>query len=399
MADGAELLIFVHVPKAGGSTLRSIMMRSVLADERIAMDQPSSALMDMRLRLFAGHVRFGLHHGLTRPVRYVTMLREPVSRYLSDFFYAFQSDDHRLRDEIRSGRLTLEDYLMGRQASDPRGLIRQVAGLDGAATDDVALATRVMEDSYALVGLTERFDESALLLAHLMGWGPPLYLPKNRTRMDPAARRIRDAYHANPLPDVRQRFAPDIAFYEAAERLLDQAIERAGPLFPPALEAYRSLQAQIQAYVAENDPPGTYEQADFRGEDPLPADLRPLARTEEWRRINVFLRADSALRRRRPPLLHGRVDSVRDGTVRGWAVRYGSPEPVPLYVMDEHGTGFETLADLPRLDLEQRGFTPAPRGFEVPIEGRLDPGAITVFFGDSPLRIAVPPPIDLILTD
>ena len=394
-----DLLIFVHVPKAGGSTLRSIMMRSVLAEERLASDQPTPALMDMRLRLFAGHVRFGLHQGLTRPVRYFTMLREPISRYVSDYFFAFQSDDHRLRDEIRSGDLPLETYVLDGRYHDRLGLIRQTTGLDGAAAEDHAAAVQVMEDSYHLVGLMERFDESVLLLAHIMGWGPPLYLPRNRTRMEPDAKRLRDAFHANPNPKVIKRFADDTAFYNAAGRQFEKAIAAAGPLFPPAIAALRALQAQIAAWVEENDPPQLYTQADFRGDDPLPAALRPLARTEEWRVINQFLRADSALRRRVPPLLHGRIDSAQNGEVRGWAVRYGRPQPVPLLVAGPSGEGVPVLANLPRPDLEGRGFEPPPLGFTATLRPETEPRDVSVFFEGSALSVAVPPPIDLMMTD
>lgn len=396
MSADSDLLLFVHVPKAGGSTLRSIMMRSVLASDRLALDEPSPALMDTRLRLFAGHVRFGLHQGLTRPVRYFTMMREPIGRYVSDYFYAFHSDEHRLRDEIRSGDLTLEQYLMH---GDYRALVRQVSGLDGNDADNPALAIQVMEESYALVGVMERFDETALLLAHISGWGPPLYLPKNRTQLSPEVARLRDAFEREAIPGLTERYATDITFFEAACRHLDRSIALAGPLFPRALAAFRTLQRAIANYVKENDPPETYEQADFRGEDPLPAALRPLARTEEWRIVTSFLQADSALRRRVPPLLHGRIESVGDGLVKGWATRYGTDAPVHLLAVPAEGEGVECIADIDRPDMEGRGFLPAPRGFAAMLSEPAAEQDVAVFFEGSPMRIAVPPPIDLVLAD
>jgi Sulfotransferase family len=396
MSGAPDLIIFVHVPKAGGSTIRSIMQRSVLSEERLSADQPVPALMDMRLKLFIGHIRFGIHQGLLRPVRYFTMLREPISRYVSDYFFAFQNPEHTLRNEICSGSLSLETTLLDGRYSDSVGLIRQVTGLDAPLAENVDMAVQVMDESYSLVGLMERFDESALLLSHVMGWGPPLYIPRNRTKMDPETRRIRKEFEARPHPDIVQRFAIDSAFYQAAERNLERSIALAGPMFPAALEAYRAMQAEMLRWVDENNPSKLYTQALFSNDDPLPAELRPLARTDHWRMVSTFLRADTPLRRRVPPLLHGRIEQVTDGIVKGWATRYGDTHPVPLLVAGAQGEGAPCVADIARPDLEGRGFNPAPRGYQAQLPDPVRDDDVSVFFENSPLSIALPAQMDML---
>jgi hypothetical protein len=217
--------------------------------------------------------------------------------------------------------------------------------------------------------------------------------------MDPPTRELRAKFEADPNPEIARRFAADTNFYGAAERHLEGSIAQAGPLFPRALAAFRTLQQAIGKYVEENDPPEIYEQADFRGEDPLPAALRPLARTEDWRVITTFLRAESALRRRVPPLLHGRVEAVQGGVVKGWATRYGTDAPVRLFATPAEGEGVECTADIDRPDMDGRGFSPAPRGFTASLSEPITENEVTVFFEGSPMRIAVPPRIDLMLTD
>jgi Sulfotransferase family len=375
-----RLLIFVHVPKAGGSTLRSIMQRNVLKEERLAANQPAAAMMDPELRLFSGHIRFGLHHGLLRPAQYVTMLREPLSRYISDYFFAFQSFDHRLRDEIRSGSLSLERVMTDGRYHDRLALIRQTTGLDRPAAEDADSAAEILEDSYTVVGLMERFDESVLLLAHVMGWSPPLYLQRNRTVMDAARRSERDAFQQNPHPVALQRFATDVAFYRAGERHLERSIELAGPSFPAALVAFRSLQAEVTDYIRYEPTEAIYTQSDFRKDDPLPTALRSLARSAEWRIVSAFIHSDTPLRRRVPPLLHGCIEHVQHGYISGWAVRYGRDEPVRLVVTCQDGRQAECVADIERPDLAGYGFDPAPRGFVCKLPSVASRASVKVLF-------------------
>jgi hypothetical protein len=358
-----NLLIFVHVPKAGGSTLRSIMQRNVLPEERLADDHSNAALNAHQLRLFSGHVRFGLHHGLARPVKYVTMMREPLDRYVSDYFFAFQKDDHRLRNEIVSGNVDLEQLVTNGRYHDRLALIRQTTGLERPAAENPELAAEILEASYTFVGLMERFDESVLLLAHVLGWSPPLYIQRNRTSMPPEMKRQRDAFQQNPHPVALDRFATDTVYYRAAEAFLERSIALAGPSFPTALAAFRSMQAEISEYCKTASSNDLYTQAEFALDDPLPAELRNLIWSEEWHTVNTFIHSDTPLRRRTPPLLHGCIEHLRDGYVSGWVVRYGSGEPIRLVVTCRDSQAIEIVADIQRPDLVGRGFNPTPLGF------------------------------------
>ena len=85
-------LIFLHVPKTAGSTLRPIIDRHYAAgvickldvlprDLEIFLNLPEQPRS--KIRVLEGHLQFGLHEHLSVPVDYVTMLRDPVDRIIS----------------------------------------------------------------------------------------------------------------------------------------------------------------------------------------------------------------------------------------------------------------------------------------------------------------------------
>ena len=91
-------LIFLHIPKAAGSTFNSILeprfdpkhtfaFRDPIGDvERLkALPQPERA----QLQLIKGHLAYGVHEHLSQPFEYITILRDPVER-IGAAFHSFR---------------------------------------------------------------------------------------------------------------------------------------------------------------------------------------------------------------------------------------------------------------------------------------------------------------------
>lgn len=103
-----ELLIFLHVGKTGGSTLSDVLVRNFPAAQRLGgwATTSSSALgfyefsaikechdrlpreQRRSLALLNGHVPFGVHAVFEQSAKYVTLVREPVDRIVSMFYYS-----------------------------------------------------------------------------------------------------------------------------------------------------------------------------------------------------------------------------------------------------------------------------------------------------------------------
>jgi len=183
-------VIFLHVPKAAGATLNVILRRHFAEDETYRIDGRNVAesiakfkrlprAEREKIRLLAGHQGYGLHAYLGTPSTYVTLLRDPVDRAVSHYYYARSAPGHYLHDEIVSKGIGLEDY--PKLAAEVRnGQTRMLAGSDGAESDECGrkeldLAKRRLTESFSAFGICGEFDRSLVLLKRRLGLRRPYY--------------------------------------------------------------------------------------------------------------------------------------------------------------------------------------------------------------------------------
>jgi hypothetical protein len=105
------LLAFIHVPKTGGSTLQAILQGTLMASRPTwQIDHPLEAREFLALseeeqsRYYAvfGHMPLGLREHMTRPVIYITFLRDPVERILSAYAHHLRHPDEPQADVARA---------------------------------------------------------------------------------------------------------------------------------------------------------------------------------------------------------------------------------------------------------------------------------------------------------
>lgn len=136
-----------------------------------------------------GHLSVGLHEKVPG-VRYITCLREPVSRIVSLYHHAKNDPSHYLHGPIGSGDLTISEYVssaLSGELSD--GMTRMIAG--GVDFHDGVVDAGVLEKAkenirnhFDGVVLGEKFDECLLEIAPRMGWSTPYYIRKKVGRYD-----------------------------------------------------------------------------------------------------------------------------------------------------------------------------------------------------------------------
>ena len=250
-------VIFLHIGKTAGWTLRQVLYRNVppglVMRVRPPADRPRGFLNEEPLRAFASlpederarprlivsHMIFGIHESVPRPSTYITLLREPVARTISQYRHVLRTKHHRLHAAAVSGKLTLERYVCGGEALEvDNGQVRALAG--DAATpfgqcSDALLqaALRNLDDHVSVAGLTERFDETLIMLGAEFGW-PNLYYV--RTNTAPSGQRVQVSDADRRMIQERNRF--DCELYRiVAERF--QARIDGDPGFTRRLELHR----------------------------------------------------------------------------------------------------------------------------------------------------------------
>jgi hypothetical protein len=254
----AEIVLFNHIPKTAGSTMRRILFRAVGGtriayattlgrhpDDTAAIVRRLEALDEGPLVVLA-HTGCGIERLLPQRHEYrsFTMLREPIDRTISIYYYSLKSHGMSLREFLEThpehaynhqtaflGGLTARHHLEG-EPIEPARFDREL----------VERAKRNLERHRA-IGLTERFDESLAVLREAYGWPMPktFYLRTNvgEDRRDSTRPRLTE----EDLAAVRAFNELDLEIYDHACDLFATRLEERVPDHDAALRRFRRLNA------------------------------------------------------------------------------------------------------------------------------------------------------------
>jgi len=204
-------LAFVHIEKAAGTTLIHILRRNYFlryCDVR-PLSQDSARVFganDMKkyLRLnpfvkcIAGHsvVPYGTLASRYPGVRFITVFRNPVSRYISQFQYLTRERAH---------KFSFREFLDDDHYADFQ--TRKIV-----ENGDVEQAKKVLMEKFLLVGLVEQFDEFLLMLKKKLSDTKfdPAYSLQNTARDKKYSTDFLDRYH----DEIIERNRSDLALYE-----------------------------------------------------------------------------------------------------------------------------------------------------------------------------------------
>jgi hypothetical protein len=252
---GAErCVIFLHIPKTGGVTLRSALrvrhpseLLNISTLDSPPRPTPLEALEEVPLsarreaRVIVGHLAYGAHEYIPRPCEYVTLLRDPVARVISYYYYVLDHPKHWFHDELVRSNMTLEEFI--RSSRDPGVDNDQTRRISGRGTHELMTRGQGREaldeakrnlERFSLVGLTERFDESFILLRRRLGWKLPLYVTANVSRRPKPA-------SEGAVSLIRERNELDLELYAFAHKLFSEAVKQGGQSFRREVAAFKIL--------------------------------------------------------------------------------------------------------------------------------------------------------------
>jgi hypothetical protein len=267
--NDAKLVIFHHIPKTAGTTLREILNRQYgegqvfetnwYPGERLLAERPfgiytgkkkpgetwyPGLLTEIAYRyeffqreaaspiraIYGFHCEYGLAEYIFQPSETFTFLRHPVDRALSHYYFTVDVPEGLDEAGLEAHLLArIEGNLQTKMLSGPHG-----AGPLPPPEEMLARAKANLK-SCAVVGLTERFDETLMLLKQRFGWRWPFYVRKyvnpNRPKKDVLP------------PAVLQRIAAenelDAALYAYAQELFAQQIQAYGPGLSRTVKLFR----------------------------------------------------------------------------------------------------------------------------------------------------------------
>ena len=228
----SEALVFLHVPKSAGTTLNRLIEWEYPLFDIYSIDpvffrwswthlQRLSEKRLKRTRVFKGHMLFGLHEILPQPATYITVLREPVDRVVSAFYFMRNYKLHPLSWKFRWENWSLEDFV--RRLPRDNVQCKIVAGAEYEEPCTAEICERAKENLvryFSVVGLSERFEESLALMKLRFGWKLERYSSFNVTRTRPK----KDDLPRSTLDLIVEKNSFDVALYELAAKVFQTAI-------------------------------------------------------------------------------------------------------------------------------------------------------------------------------
>lgn len=244
-------LIFLHIPKAAGSTLLNIVRRQYNSSKIFSIDgrNPIESMKKFKqlpkhereaTPILMGHMYFGAHEFLPKPSTYITMLRDPIERIISFYYYVLRNPDHNHYNLITSKNLSLKDYIksgIGKQLDN--GQTRLLSGIDaldiefGSCSEEMLEKAKLnLEKYFAVVGIAEQFDESLLLIKSKLNWKKSiLYAKDNVTKKRPKKLDIsevdlREIERFNEFDLELYRYAKELLSYQLQENYIETKLRK-----------------------------------------------------------------------------------------------------------------------------------------------------------------------------
>lgn len=240
------MLIFLHISKTGGSTLTPVIDWNYQDQTyKISRYQDIPAFIDLpdeqklSYRALQGQVFYGIHDYIPEPCQYITMLRHPIKRLVSHYYYLNVRRaklGETLSDEPIEAFLEEEPF----QAYSQLNLIAGGRDIDSALKHPLQpnafeQAKHNIETDFSVVGVIEQYDASLLLMKKELGWSRAFY---QRQNVNKGRQQFEDFPKATQAL-IEQVCEPELELYEYAQKRLQVQLEAQDEQFWQDLKALK----------------------------------------------------------------------------------------------------------------------------------------------------------------
>ncbi|KAF0817853.1 MULTISPECIES: sulfotransferase family 2 domain-containing protein [unclassified Cytobacillus] len=245
-----RLLIFVHILKTGGTTLEKILQgqyNNIFLTNRTgkmytqeSIKQLFSENMKKNLNCVSGHFPFGIHQLFPRPFTYMTILREPIDRVISLYFFILNNPRHSMHRIIKN--MSFKDFIFNNRYKHLY-VNHQTFWVSGGKEPDLSKAKENLEQYFSIVGITELFNESIFIMKETLGWSNLVvdYKRYNVNNNRPSKKQIPKELIEKLVSDNRL----DLELYDYAKKLLQKKIENLEPHQKKELQVFKTKNGNV----------------------------------------------------------------------------------------------------------------------------------------------------------
>jgi hypothetical protein len=382
-------VFFIHPPKSGGSTVTSFFDLNLDVQKFVNFEWSDGTWDRTRSQFLAsgvggGHQNFGIHRSLKMAVDYCAILRDPLARHISHYWYAHNGKNGEVTRGasmsavealVHRGEISLDEWIRGSYGG--RNLfVHMLSGHAFANHESLAIAISHIRHHISTIGLCEDMSDFLLRICGHTGMQYPFFIRTNTTESSPKR-------FVQLSDQARQKFVEDnkldYELYQFASEVVRKERELHGEVYQRAIESVRAIQREIDKL--QNPYIHASINAGF-GENYLQI-VRQVATASNLDPIEKFIQQAQSRQVERSDLYDGVVDTVDNNEVRGWAVNLGDPaRPVPIEILMQGKVAATGLTGDLRPDVAAAGYATDLSGFTVRLPQDAQDG-FTVAIGGS----------------
>jgi hypothetical protein len=224
--------VFLHVPKAAGSTIRSLIETNYPRERQLPIYRTGGTVLHDFLTTDAqnvlpnaaivyGHIPAVIHNYTDRHCDYFTFLRHPVERSISFYKYVkYDFPAHPMNRKIASGDINFKAWCRRRNFEANRQT-QMLAGHDNINYADKPMleAAKATLTNLRYFGFFEEFDVSVQRCAAVFGWQTDTIEVRNLSSRSNADFLEEEGVDESDIESLKQVNRFDLELYEFAREL------------------------------------------------------------------------------------------------------------------------------------------------------------------------------------
>lgn len=261
-----DRLLFAHIPKCAGSTLTRILIK-YSNPTKILQIQPQTHKTQIaeylalprseqeKYDLILGEHAYKIRDQIPGKLSCITLLRDPISRVVSFYYFVLGRQNHKLHDQLVSSGMGLTDFLssgMSPEIENQMTLIISRLSRKKMKKDPqfvLEKAINNLENDFLHVGLVEHFDTSLILLKNKLEWDmTPYYLKENVKKLNSSNREPVDP-KAGEI--IREKNQLDQKLFEYVSQRFFNEIDAQGELLMAEIADFKEVNRK---FIARNSP-------------------------------------------------------------------------------------------------------------------------------------------------